>query len=122
MSEQEQEHRIYMDRRASTPTSAMERHAQTIIGAILVGLIAWVGMSVTSSKEDIAKLQTNQENIKSALVDIKSDLKIAVRDRFTATQAREMRSGCQDRMNKLENRLDNLERLENVRHNRGMNP
>jgi len=48
--------------------SVMERHAQTIIGAILIGLIIWVGQSSMKGLEadarQEAKLETMADEIK----------------------------------------------------------
>jgi len=39
---------------------AMERHIQTAIAAILVGLVGWIGVSITGMAESVARLEVKQ--------------------------------------------------------------
>lgn len=43
----------------SRPT--LERHIQTGIAAVLVGLVGWIGVSITGMSESIARLEVQQQ-------------------------------------------------------------
>lgn len=40
---------------------ALERHIQTGIAAVLVGLVGWIGVSITGMSESVARLEVKQE-------------------------------------------------------------
>jgi predicted NAD/FAD-dependent oxidoreductase len=44
-------------------TSAIEQHAQTIVGVVIAGLIAWIGMTSQSTAIKVAELGTRLEGL-----------------------------------------------------------
>lgn len=46
-----------------TRTSALEQHAQTLVGVVIAGLIAWVGMTSHSTAIKVAELSTRLESL-----------------------------------------------------------
>ena len=46
-----------------TKTSAIEQHAQTIVGVVIAGLIAWIGMTSQSTAIKVAELGTRLEGL-----------------------------------------------------------
>jgi len=45
------------------PRNALERHIQTIILALLIGLVGWVGVSVTDGREADARQEVQLINL-----------------------------------------------------------
>ncbi len=78
--------------------SVLERHVQTILVAILIGLVGWVGVSVSQSREAIARQQVQlgymAEQLKN-LHDSVSDMNYGVLDA---------------RLNAVEYRVDKVEK------------
>ena len=65
-----------LEERTPTKQSAMERHAQTVLAAVIVLLIGWVGLSITTMKEQQSILVTGQaisnlkiENLNKSLIE-----------------------------------------------------
>lgn len=44
-------------------TSAIEQHAQTIVGVVIAGLIAWIGMTSQSTAIKVAELGTRLDGL-----------------------------------------------------------
>jgi len=51
---------VKLEDRVRPKQSAMERHAQTVLAAVIVLLIGWVGMSITTMKDQQGELVTGQ--------------------------------------------------------------
>lgn len=83
-------------------TRPMERHIQTALAVVLTGIVGWVGVSVTDSREQIARLQEQVESLKSIVTDMRMDTRQA------ATLAAEIAVA----KSRLESHAQRLTRLE----------
>lgn len=54
---------------------AFERHIQTVLAAILIGLVAWVGITVTQNREHISRIDERLIFMREDLEEIKEELK-----------------------------------------------
>jgi len=79
--------------------SITERHIQTIVGAILVTLILWVGVTVTSNKESIAVLQVQVQTLQGAI-------NTASLDYYSKSEAEKDLRILSNRIDRLEGRFN----------------
>lgn len=89
--------------------SIFERHLQTGISTLLVGLILWVGTSVTNSREAVARLEEKFIAVESQLSDLKSQVKLGVQDRYFRAEAVKDFTNINSRVDKIERRVHDLE-------------
>ncbi len=85
--------------------STFERHAQTVIGVILIGLIGWVGTSVTSSLESIARLEVHVTTLQSGMAELKDNLRTAGMSNVPRTEIESSMSVCRGRISSMEQRF-----------------
>lgn len=101
--------------------SGLERHLQTAIVMIILGVLGWVGFKVTLMAESNAVLQVQGSNLAQQIVDIRTELKedineiknelrTASADRYTATEADRTHNACRSRMKLIEERMFEVER------------
>ena len=85
----------------SRPT--FERHLQTAIAAILVGLVGWIGVSITGMSESVARLEVKQEVMQRDI-----DKMTALIDGGILPQTRIQLDSLQGQLNQHENQLQTL--------------
>lgn len=72
------------DRRpVSTGGSALERHAQTIIGVVVAGLLGWVGVTVQDLTTTVARMEEKIIGLNRQIEILQSQ----TRDRYTKQDA-----------------------------------
>jgi hypothetical protein len=89
--------------------TGMERHAQTVLAAVTIGLIGWVGMSVTESSNSIAKMEVVTQQLQDTIRDMKDELKRATSTHVTKAEMVEARTECFGRISKMDDRIRLLE-------------
>lgn len=87
----------------------IEKHIPTIIGALLIGLIAWVGLSVTNSRESIAELKVETRAMKTIMSDLKEELKDSRTSRYTKSEALKDQAYIQEQFRSIKVRINRLE-------------
>ena len=87
----------------------MERHIQTVLAAMMIGLIAWVGISVTSSRETIAGLKVTTSQLEKTVSDMKTEVRQAVYNNYTDVDAQRDKTEIKREIHDVKNRLNNLE-------------
>lgn len=88
-----------------TPRTALERHAQTLILSVVTGLILWVGVSVTGTRESMVRLEVRVESVSAALEELKS----ARNGSYTRAEADRTHAEMDRRLSMLEGRVTKLE-------------
>lgn len=102
--EEEQEYHG-QERRFGEQRSALERHAQTVILAIIVGLMSWVGVSITQTRETMVRLEERVGAL-STLVD---ELRRSANGAYTRAEADRDFGRITGRVDDIERRLRNVE-------------
>ena len=93
------------------PTNTLERHAQTIAIAIIIGLITWVGISVTGNTGALATLTERSEHQSRETSEIKATLKEQGKNQYTIADALRDNQYVHIRMDKLDTRITTLEAI-----------
>lgn len=78
--------------------SAFERHTQTVMVAVVIGLLTWVGKTVSDQTVALAKLQVSVSNLESNS-----------RDSYSKSDAREVHARFQQELDGLANRVREIE-------------
>lgn len=86
--------------------SALERHAQTIIGAILIGLVTWTGNSVTQSRESIARMDERFISISADIADLKKRVGDGYELRLQVNDIAQSVKHCHTKIDAIEQRLN----------------
>lgn len=69
------------------PDSVFERHAQSAVAVLLLGVLAWVGIKVTSVGDNLLVLTGDVRVLSAELQGVKGQLEAATNNRYTAQQA-----------------------------------
>ena len=91
------------------PINGMERHLQTVIAFILTALLLWVGSTVNDNSIAIAKISQRMDHFAEELNEIKVTIKEVGSDRYTGNDADTDRAIFNERLNRLENRIKDIE-------------
>ncbi|WP_417534179.1 hypothetical protein [Marinobacterium stanieri] len=93
-----------MPPRSESPT-LFEQHAQTVLALGMVGLLGWVGYTLTNLNATVAGMAVEIQSLRDQV----KELKAAASDRYTKTQAD--RDWAQNRreIDRIHQRLRNLE-------------
>lgn len=95
------------DESVELPTPrALERHVQTLLGVIVVGLISWTGVSLNSMQQNVAGMIVKIEQLQSEV----AYLRQFSADRYTAQQAGNDWSRNRVEMDEIRQRLREVER------------
>lgn len=83
----------------------IEKHAPTILTAVVIGLLSWVGVTVQSLSVESARLGVAMSNLEKQVIELSGELKEVgtIKPRITDTERR---------VTEIERRV---ERLENKR-------
>ncbi len=120
MTDEHQPEDFHVDRRVPTYVehrSAMEKHIQTVLGVLATGLIAWVGISTTDSRESIARLEVQTAVLQARVAEIRSDLKQSMSRGVTKEEMDDRFSVCQRRLIELEHRMLEVEKQSHFERN-----
>lgn len=93
------------DSKTPAPRSAIERHIQSGLAVIMIGLAGWIAMSVSHLTTDMAVMQSKVEAIQSRI----SDFRAAMNDRYRKEDAHRDLAARDRRLDRIEKRLDRLE-------------
>ena len=86
--------------------NSWERHAQTIIGAILIGLVAWTGLSVTKTLEATARMDERILNLGGQINEIKNAMTVW----YSKSEAENEFKRVYKDIDELKGRVKNIER------------
>lgn len=87
------------------PKSVIERHAQTVIAAIILALCVWMATSVSNMTTAVAVLQSRLASIEQRLTDFRG----LMNDRYRKEDAERDFRSRDFRLDSIERRLDRLE-------------
>jgi hypothetical protein len=73
---------------AKERAAPMERHLQTVIGAVLIGLVFWVGSTLTTTQTQMAVLQSKLTSLAEEVAKMRHKVEEGVDDRYRASDAR----------------------------------
>jgi hypothetical protein len=102
----------------------VERHIGTVLGALILASVLWVGSNLTTNIETTARTDVRLGNIEEDIEELKSagyrlstEVRTQMNDRFTGTEAARVIETYDARFNNMEKwsretetRLDKLER------------
>lgn len=107
------------DRRArnnAPPRStAFERHAQTIFGALALTSMLWVGATLIDLSKEQVRATEQIAQMRALVSSLQEQLARAVADRYTSEQARRDLASIELRMQQHEERIGRIERREGQR-------
>lgn len=83
----------------------IERHIQTILTALILAILVWVGSTLI----DVSEQQAVQVVQIQALNERIAEMKESTRDRYTRSDASRDKEAMQERMKSFERRLDQVE-------------
>ena len=83
-----------------------EKHVQTVLIAVIIGLLSWVGNSVTATNNEVIRLQEQIRTLNGEMTDLKSSAK----DGNAAWSS--MVANTNSAIHNLENRVTVLEQLQ----------
>lgn len=95
-------------RRARQTT--LERHAQTIFGALALAAMLWVGATLIDLSKEQVRTGEQLTQMRMLITALQTQLAQATNDRYTNAEARQTVSGIEVRLADHEKRLDRLER------------
>ncbi|MBL6954254.1 MAG: hypothetical protein ISR50_16565 [Alphaproteobacteria bacterium] len=67
--------------------SLAERHIQTFVGFVIVGVVGWVGFSVSDSREAIARMEATIMSLQQQLSDMRLQVRETTADRYSQASA-----------------------------------
>lgn len=85
--DEEEERAPHFGRRASDRRGTLERHAQTVLVAIVVCLIGWVGLSITGLRETTQSLRGDIGLVNERVASLQKQWDVASPSQYTASQA-----------------------------------
>jgi hypothetical protein len=68
-------------------SSVFERHAQTALTVAIISIMAWVGMSVSGSREAIARLEVTVKFLQMDVVDLRKSTEKWISGRYTQSMS-----------------------------------
>jgi len=89
--------------------TGMERHAQTVLAAVTIGLIGWVGISVTEGSNALAKMEVITGQLQEEVRELKSHIRNATDSHVGKDEMREARNKCEEGLQHLDGRVRKLE-------------
>lgn len=97
-------------RRAEDQYAVIERHIGTILGALILASVLWVGGNLTANIETSARTDVRLSNIEEDIAELKEVINGRMKDRYTGSQARDHVITQDKRFVKLETWAGELER------------
>ena len=82
--------------------NSFERHLQTGLAVVLMGFVGWVGVTVSSNAETVARLDERMKSLENSFQDMRLNIQLQMQDRYTGAQGRRL----EKRVEKLENLHD----------------
>lgn len=95
--------------------SVAERHLQSIALAVLVAFAGWNVSEVNSLRKDFTQLQLKVVVLQTKVENLQDQFKIAMSDRFTATDWRVEKSELSRRLEALEEWMRNYQNVGKAR-------
>lgn len=95
------------DRRTS---SAFERHLQTGLVVLVVGVMSWVGVSVNETSRSMATMQERVSWMSDSIKDLKTQLAETSNGRYTINDAERDKALYDRRLVQVERRIEVIER------------
>ncbi|MBB1485898.1 hypothetical protein [Oceanospirillum sediminis] len=86
-------------------STAMERHAQTILAGVITILLSWVGVTLTDSASNIARLEERLVALGREVQMLRNQLG----NQYTQRDAERDFSAIRARLNEHQNRINQLE-------------
>jgi len=97
---------------------AFERHLGTIMGALILGAIFWVGTNLIENIDTAARTDVRLSNIEADLKELKLDIATGMDDRWRRRDAMALQKVNDARLNTLETwKVDTEKRLDRIESN-----
>lgn len=88
----------------------VERHLQTIMGAVLVGLVFWVGTTLSTAETQMAVLEERVVTLASEVHALRSQVAKGIDDRYRRGDAQNDFGRVWNHFAEVDDRLDEIER------------
>lgn len=94
-----------------TRNSGFERHLQTIVGALLVGMVGWVGISVTDSREKIGRMDEKFIAMAEDIAELKGRVGDGVQLQLQIKDTTSRVNACHYKIEGITSRVTELEKI-----------
>lgn len=103
------------ERRARTNGSALERHITAGVAAVMLALLGWVGFSMIDLGKEQVKTTTQLTQVRDDMRNLQDQYIRGTADRYTASEARRDLAIVNAAMQRLDERIERVERAERKR-------
>jgi hypothetical protein len=88
----------------------MERHIQTLIGAVLIGLVFWMGTTLNNTSTGMAVLDERVATLTGEVTALRTQVANGIDDRYRKTDASRDLARVWNHFAAVDDQLDELER------------
>lgn len=98
------------DRRRSAREGGLERHLTTAFALIMTSITIWVGISMVDLGKEAVKSSTQLMQVREDMRQLQTQYTQSTQERYTASEARRDLSNIALQLQRLEDRMDRMER------------
>lgn len=89
--------------------SNFEKHLQSAISVVLVGLVGWAGINLQSQSTTMATLNERVSNLQEQVVDMRNEIRIRATESYSRKDAEKDHKVIDGRIDNLDKRISRLE-------------
>jgi hypothetical protein len=92
------------------PPGAVERHAQSIVAALILAGVLWVGNILIDLRDRMSRAEEKDSAQTQLITGLSTQVQISLSDRYTSTDARREFGELYRRLELLDDKIDKVER------------